>query len=31
VWTDEHDTRSGQATGLRTRALAVKVTRLLRY
>jgi hypothetical protein len=31
VWTDEHDTRSGQNVGLRTRALAIKVTRLLRY
>ena len=30
VWTDERDTRPGGA-GLRNRALAVKVTRLLRY
>ena len=30
VWTDEHDTARG-GTGLRNRALAVKITRLLRY
>lgn len=30
VWTDERDSRSG-GTGLRSRALVVKVTRLLRY
>jgi hypothetical protein len=29
VWTDERDTRPG-GTGLRSRALALKITRLLR-
>ena len=30
VWTDERD-RSPQGTGLRTRGLAIKATRLLRF
>src|SRR5690606_15672164 len=30
VWTDEHDTSPG-GTGLRSRALVLKVTRLFRY